>query len=117
MRSDNRNHVRITQKYGRGVGSDPQTINERPPARLSTSVSVRVPLAPSVRYSKRSRSCVPLTWGFGEAASWAEEGWAARTRMGASRWGDRKSTRLNSSHVSSSYAVFCLKKKIPLAEK
>src|SRR5437868_8091188 len=26
---------------------------------------------------------------------------------------DRKSTRLNSSHVSISYAVFCLKKKIP----
>src|SRR5207249_7234177 len=26
--------------------------------------------------------------------------------------GDRKSTRLNSSHVSMSYAVFCLKKKI-----
>src|SRR5699024_12411122 len=25
---------------------------------------------------------------------------------------DRKSTRLNSSHVSSSYAVFCFKKKI-----
>src|SRR5690625_6031899 len=25
---------------------------------------------------------------------------------------DRKSTRLNSSHVASSYAVFCLKKKI-----
>src|SRR5699024_12077422 len=25
--------------------------------------------------------------------------------------GDRKSTRLNSSHVSISYAVFCLKKK------
>src|SRR5699024_12682166 len=25
---------------------------------------------------------------------------------------DRKSTRLNSSHVSSSYAVFCLQKKI-----
>src|SRR5438067_8382396 len=27
---------------------------------------------------------------------------------------DRKSTRLNSSHVSISYAVFCLKKKNPL---
>src|SRR5699024_11653077 len=26
------------------------------------------------------------------------------------RFGDRKSTRLNSSHVSISYAVFCLKK-------
>src|SRR5207249_8674765 len=28
-------------------------------------------------------------------------------------FGDRKSTRLNSSHVSISYAVFCLKKKTP----
>src|SRR5207249_5301229 len=28
-----------------------------------------------------------------------------------SKGGDRKSTRLNSSHVSISYAVFCLKKK------
>src|SRR5437870_4164593 len=27
--------------------------------------------------------------------------------------GDRKSTRLNPSHVAISYAVFCLKKKIP----
>src|SRR5690625_5791120 len=26
-------------------------------------------------------------------------------------WEDRKSTRLNSSHVAISYAVFCLKKK------
>src|ERR1035437_10881817 len=26
-------------------------------------------------------------------------------------WGDRKSTRLNSSHANISYAVFCLKKK------
>src|SRR5439155_25132743 len=34
-------------------------------------------------------------------------------RIGASRWidRDRKSTRLNSSHVAISYAVFCLKKK------
>src|SRR5437868_10081341 len=30
---------------------------------------------------------------------------------GDHRRGDRKSTRLNSSHVSISYAVFCLKKK------
>src|SRR5688572_32106409 len=27
------------------------------------------------------------------------------------QWGDRKSTRLNSSHSQISYAVFCLKKK------
>src|SRR3712207_7196271 len=29
----------------------------------------------------------------------------------AERLGDRKSTRLNSSHANNSYAVFCLKKK------
>jgi len=28
--------------------------------------------------------------------------------------GDRKSTRLNSSHITISYAVFCLKKKKPI---
>src|SRR5690242_21903117 len=36
------------------------------------------------------------------------------TRLGAvclAAVGDRKSTRLNSSHMSISYAVFCLKKK------
>src|SRR5690606_41512935 len=32
-------------------------------------------------------------------------------RTGPARRGDRKSTRLNSSHVKISYAVFCLKKK------
>src|SRR2546427_6275122 len=32
-------------------------------------------------------------------------------RAGFSRGGDRKSTRLNSSHSQISYAVFCLKKK------
>src|SRR5438477_7804401 len=35
---------------------------------------------------------------------------AVRSRQGE-RQGDRKSTRLNSSHMSISYAVFCLKKK------
>src|SRR5690349_23653645 len=36
---------------------------------------------------------------------------AAWCRQGACDEGDRKSTRLNSSHVEISYAVFCLKKK------
>src|SRR3712207_8851525 len=31
--------------------------------------------------------------------------------VGVDRIGDRKSTRLNSSHANISYAVFCLKKK------
>src|SRR5207245_8835175 len=35
----------------------------------------------------------------------------SRSSASCSRRGDRKSTRLNSSHGSISYAVFCLKKK------
>src|SRR5256885_12019469 len=35
----------------------------------------------------------------------------ARPRAALRRGGDRKSTRLNSSHLVISYAVFCLKKK------
>src|SRR5438874_5498921 len=41
-------------------------------------------------------------------SGWALLGTATSTR---SMSGDRKSTRLNSSHVEISYAVFCLKKK------
>src|SRR5690606_41461298 len=40
---------------------------------------------------------------------------AARSSASCDQWrsgSDRKSTRLNSSHVKISYAVFCLKKKI-----
>src|SRR6266478_7288710 len=34
-----------------------------------------------------------------------------RAEAGSEEFGDRKSTRLNSSHSQISYAVFCLKKK------
>src|SRR2546427_8695359 len=47
-------------------------------------------------------------------AGWLRTSWAGRRRsLLASRaqGGDRKSTRLNSSHSQISYAVFCLKKK------
>src|SRR5690606_41984505 len=38
------------------------------------------------------------------------DGLVAHDQLGIEREGDRKSTRLNSSHVKISYAVFCLKK-------
>src|SRR5690349_22136114 len=38
-------------------------------------------------------------------------GYAATIRFDAGSISDRKSTRLNSSHVEISYAVFCVKKK------
>src|SRR5690606_29153599 len=37
--------------------------------------------------------------------------WILDNQVVANQVGDRKSTRLNSSHVKISYAVFCLKKK------
>src|SRR5699024_12238053 len=62
-------------------------------------------------------------WGWDPKEVWAHVTWffyAAFLHLRLSRgwhgeksaWLDRKSTRLNSSHVSISYAVFCLNKKI-----
>src|SRR5256885_8615986 len=46
------------------------------------------------------------------SASLAATWWPSRRPMAIRCcWGDRKSTRLNSSHLVISYAVFCLKKK------
>src|SRR5215468_11576764 len=41
----------------------------------------------------------------------AARGGSGRGRRAGARGRDRKSTRLNSSHITISYAVFCLKKK------
>src|SRR5205807_7249511 len=42
----------------------------------------------------------------------ADTGWEAQSYLTRETFRDRKSTRLNSSHLVISYAVFCLKKKI-----
>src|SRR5437870_10860922 len=52
-----------------------------------------------------SRRCV--SWGLGEASLTSPNPQLTHRR----EQGDRESTRLNSSHVAISYAVFCLKKK------
>src|SRR5438552_7195028 len=46
-----------------------------------------------------------------DAACFGVAGPIRNGRVEASKTGDRKSTRLNSSHQIISYAVFCLKKK------
>src|SRR5690349_22855156 len=57
--------------------------------------------------------CCPLglTHGAARAARADRQTDRARCGRGLSDARDRKSTRLNSSHVEISYAVFCLKKK------
>src|SRR5690242_20925609 len=56
-----------------------------------------------------SRGSASVAARRGEAPAAPGRGGGALRRAGAA--GDRKSTRLNSSHMSISYAVFCLKKK------
>src|SRR2546422_4838451 len=66
---------------------------------------------------RRARARLPLRVG-GPRARGAPRGGAPgghrgppRARLRSAHRGDRKSTRLNSSHGYISYAVFCLKKK------
>src|SRR6266511_4211738 len=61
----------------------------------------RPPRSTLFPYTTLFRSPVTIQWSFTDAAPW-------HIRIDN---GDRKSTRLNSSHVKISYAVFCLKKK------
>src|SRR5436309_12514437 len=64
-----------------------------------------------------SGACLPHLHASGEFGLWSEEhdlSLMAALGTAASQLDampDRKSTRLNSSHVKISYAVFCLKKK------
>src|SRR5699024_12551473 len=62
--------------------------------------------------TRRRRSCTGRPGcGSARAPAIAHGHWGTRPRAGSRQRPDRKSTRLNSSHVSISYAVFCLKKK------
>src|SRR5439155_23895707 len=66
------------------------------------------PLAPQSRAGSLPRRSLP-------GPVWRGRGSASvpgsRRKGSCPALGDRKSTRLNSSHVAISYAVFCLKKK------
>src|SRR5438034_9237143 len=57
----------------------------------------------------RRARLLPWRWQW-EGSGTDRSRWPPRRRR-ESRLGDRKSTRLNSSHTVISYAVFCLKKK------
>src|SRR5690242_21409272 len=78
-------------------------------------LSLHVALPISTRSRTRSTSC----GGSGSRPTRREADRAAHARPARGRRGrtasggtpDRKSTRLNSSHMSKSYADFCLKKK------
>src|SRR5690348_18128755 len=81
----------------------------RPPLRLSPTISRKRRSSPKSRMRMiASRRKYKLH----NSQTAVYEQFDDRTQQHeASSLGDRKSTRLNSSHPSISYAVFCLKKK------
>src|ERR1035441_3560385 len=74
------------------------------------------PMYATLPFVLRFRSCSPSPVGL-KRPRWYGEGGGGGA-VNTSWWSepacslDRKSTRLNSSHLGISYAVFCLKKKI-----
>src|SRR5690606_40410111 len=79
-------------------------LNDTAPAKIgSLSLHDALPIlskwVPSLRSSSATRVASRVSR------------WVATERATAASSRDRKSTRLNSSHVKISYAVFCLKKK------
>src|SRR5690606_41685294 len=88
-----------------------------PPSPTRRSSDLWERLTEGVRdvYLARARAAVEAVVPIFDAAVAAIPGLGevrrAQLRLGLPPEGDRKSTRLNSSHVKISYAVFCLKKK------
>src|SRR5690606_41602754 len=101
-----------------------------PTRRRCASVYIECPPPPEL-YTLSLHDALPISLALGVAAVHAEQVAGEDRRLVAAgagahfqeqvglvarvarhqQQGDRKSTRLNSSHVKSSYAVFCLKKK------
>src|SRR2546426_8487773 len=82
------------------IGTVLLTLMRHPPATLTLAAGLLV--LPAAVAARSPGDPVRLVWVEGDVAG-------TSTIYGPD--GDRKSTRLNSSHLVISYAVFCLKKK------
>src|SRR5205807_10051377 len=87
--------------------------NHTPPTHTYTlSLHDALPIFPRTADPARALGSVPTEC----LRVPADPAMAERIEVGHRRIGDRKSTRLNSSHLVISYAVFCLKKKKKMCE-
>src|SRR5699024_12762735 len=93
------------QSYPRHLLSFPTRRSSDLTPTTSWSTATRLVVDQSVFTTRTSRNVFSTSWAFPMKRP---------KRSSVSCWIDRKSTRLNSSHVSISYAVFCLKKKISI---
>src|SRR5256885_16985969 len=62
-------------------------------------------------YTLSLHDALPISWSCGSVQASALLPRVSRSGLTTRTFSDRKSTRLNSSHLVISYAVFCLKKK------
>src|SRR5205814_5423896 len=86
----------------------PYTTLFRSPSQPPAAPTPNKSAAPSAAGRARRRSIRVTSTLDAPASNWTITGFGTTPRW-ATR--DRKSTRLNSSHLGISYAVFCLKKK------
>src|SRR5439155_14763401 len=84
------------------------------PAALAAAIRAAY-RAPAAARARAARARERLCRDFG-TERWCER-YDGIYQLVSSRSPDRKSTRLNSSHVAISYAVFCLKKKIRILQE
>src|SRR5699024_12004457 len=108
--------VLIRSLFARYV--DPSDLHSFPTRRssdLAKCVESTVEIAVQVNGKVRARLSVPADITAEDAIATAKAEPAVAEALAGKT--DRKSTRLNSSHVSISYAVFCLKKKTTTHER
>src|SRR5438067_3601412 len=82
-----------------------------PPPSMAIETQTRMEVRTRLRRTKETPSSSSRLKPMGSPAVTLDAEGGACTSAIATKEIDRKSTRLNSSHVSISYAVFCLKKK------
>src|SRR5262245_56645094 len=92
-----------------------EVLTKFPKAKFNETIDLAFRLGVDPKQSDQMvRGTVPLPHGSGKTVRvlvFAKSGPSADAARAAGAELDRKSTRLNSSHLGISYAVFCLKKK------
>src|SRR2546427_6913629 len=93
-----------------GVGTDYSDIERSGGAADGRPSGLQRDQSGCHQYDRESLEGISQHWNYSQHGDSRPHHDGGMDRMGA-RSGDRKSTRLNSSHSQISYAVFCLKKK------
>src|SRR5690625_1754066 len=88
----------------------PHIHQQTAPVRLRALRLPGEPIPPREAIAQLRDQGEPIELGAPLGRAWSTI-WLHVSGTVPAKWADRKSTRLNSSHVAISYAVFCLKKK------